>query len=179
MRQVTLECPLDFVYGVRSFWVLFKLHSIRSWIILWLQLQRQFKFRFLVAFVWPDWFVWGNWYTPDLNTGVQKEPSGQNLGPLGGRGSQGNTRAWGIQGQCLPHVCLSPSGWEGYSSAAAGPRVHCLGGGGESLALGSAWGLLPAPQAGWDEQVQIPFWRLETGRGGDSSGLAVCWCLPT
>ena len=129
-----MECPLDFVYGARSFWVLFKLHLIRSWVILWLQLQRQFKFRFLVALVWPGWFVWGDWYTPDLNAGVQKEPPGQNLGPLGGRGSQGNTRAWGIQGQCPPHVFLSPSGWEGYSSVAAGPGGHCLGGGGESLA---------------------------------------------
>lgn len=71
-----------------------------------------------MASVWPGCFFWGDWYTPDHNAGVWKKPPGQNLGPLGGRGSQGDTQAWGIQGQCPPHICLSPPGCWGVGEEA-------------------------------------------------------------
>ena len=85
---------------------------------MWLQFPEQLKFRVLVALVWPGCFVWGDWYTPDPNAGVWKKPPGQNLGPLGGRGSQDGTQAWGIQGQCPPHICLSPLGCWGVGEEA-------------------------------------------------------------
>ena len=83
-----------------------------------------------------------------------------------------------------PRPELVASGWEGISGRHSGmgdtrpvSTSHLLvssgllGGGGGSPAPGSAWGLLPAPQEGWDEQVLIPFyWKPAEG---DGSALSV------